>query len=316
MTCSSPIKDKYFQSIVFPINSVDLILFGNQFCRYVEHLFHCEIFCILDGMPIVWVILSHEYRWFQCWRHEHSPYHRLFFAIFWNIHRRSLSAFFALDHFTLSKNDLDPDDKSNSVSSSPMMTCCALAPPWGQTTGFPVLSLIFFFFQNDVLVFTRETWLTRVCTSLMANNGFHRSVIHQFIRFPLLRRPRFVIVPFWVACSVRAFNKSVVVPWRVTCVTANNGFLRSIIFLSFHTQRTLTFVTSLPWAFWCRRWQSRGSPCNKTHHWPRLRCDSLFSWFFLRPFWYHFRTICRTEMASVEQTQKMIPFVTCEISLG
>ena len=25
---------------------------------------------------------------------------------------------------------------------------------------------------------------------------------------------------------------------------------------------------------------------------------------------------CRTEMANVEQTQKMIPFVTCEISLG
>ena len=31
---------------VFPINcfiSIDLILFGHQFCRYVEHLFHCEI---------------------------------------------------------------------------------------------------------------------------------------------------------------------------------------------------------------------------------------------------------------------------------
>ena len=29
-----------------------------------------------------------------------------------------------------------------------------------------------------------------------------------------------------------------------------------------------------------------------------------------------FRTICRTEMANVKQTQKMIPFITCEISLG
>ena len=29
----------------------------------------------------------------------------------------------------------------------------------------------------------------------------------------------------------------------------------------------------------------------------------------------NFRTICRTEMANVEQTQKMIPFVTCEIPL-
>ena len=31
---------------------MDLILFGHQFRRYVEHLFHCEIFCILDGMPL------------------------------------------------------------------------------------------------------------------------------------------------------------------------------------------------------------------------------------------------------------------------
>ena len=30
----------------------------------------------------------------------------------------------------------------------------------------------------------------------------------------------------------------------------------------------------------------------------------------------HFRTLCRTEMANVKQTQKMIPFITCEISLG
>ena len=36
------------------------------------------------------------------------------------------------------------------------------------------------------------------------------------------------------------------VPWRVTCVTANNELPRSIVFLSLHTQRTLTFITSLP----------------------------------------------------------------------
>ena len=37
---------------------------------------------------------------------------------------------------------------------------------------------------------------------------------------------------------------------------------------------------------------------------------------FLHSFRYHFRTIGRTEMADVEQTQKMIPFVTSEVSLG
>ena len=37
---------------------------------------------------------------------------------------------------------------------------------------------------------------------------------------------------------------------------------------------------------------------------------------FLRSFRHHFRTICRTEMANGKQTQKMIPFITCEVSLG
>ena len=37
---------------------------------------------------------------------------------------------------------------------------------------------------------------------------------------------------------------------------------------------------------------------------------------FLRSFRHYFRTIDRTEMANVKQTQKMIPFITCDISLG
>ena len=36
----------------------------------------------------------------------------------------------------------------------------------------------------------------------------------------------------------------------------------------------------------------------------------------LSSFRHHFRTLCKTEMANVKQTQKMIPFVTCDISLG
>ena len=43
--------------------------------------------CIVDGMWIVWVILSHEHRCFQCRRHKHSPNHRTFVDvlhyIFW-----------------------------------------------------------------------------------------------------------------------------------------------------------------------------------------------------------------------------------------
>ena len=149
---------------------------------------------------------------------------------------------------------------------------------------FPLLGVFFLveFFQNNVLgLLMRETWLELVCPCPRGDNGCLRSIIHQFISFPLLRRPRLVIVPPWVACWVRAFNKLfVVVHWLMTCVTVDNEFHRSIIFLSFRIQRTLAFIAFLPRAFWRRRWQSWGSPCNQTHHWPWLRYDPFFTWFF------------------------------------
>ena len=80
------------------LHSIDLILFGHQFRKNVEHLFHCEIFCILDGMPNVQVILPHEDSRFQCYRREHSPNHRMFFSVFHNIHRRSFLVCSARDH--------------------------------------------------------------------------------------------------------------------------------------------------------------------------------------------------------------------------
>ena len=46
-----------------------------------------SIFC--DGMYIVWVILSHEYRCFQCRRNKQTPNHRAFVdvlhCIFWRM---------------------------------------------------------------------------------------------------------------------------------------------------------------------------------------------------------------------------------------
>ena len=54
----------------------------------------------------------------------------------------------------------------------------------------------------------------------------------------------------------------------------------------------------------------------KIHHRLRLCCDSFFTCIFLRSFRHYFTTICGTEMADVKQTQKMVPFITCEVSLG
>ena len=247
------------------------------------------------------------------WKTWTSPYHKMFFAVFavfCNIHWRS---FLPSSHLIIHRIQEWSGPQRQFwfcfVVFNDELLCSSLR----ANNGFPRSIGIFLFFQNDVLVFTRETCLRR---SLRAKNGFHHSIIHQFIRLPLLRRPSFISVPFWVACWARAFKESVVLAVLVTCVTANNGFLSSIVLLSLHSQKTLTFITSLLRAFWCRWWHSWGSPCNQTHHWSWLCCDSFFTWFLLRSFWHHFRTICRTEMANVKQTQKMIPFITCEISLS
>ena len=162
----------------------------------------------------------------------------------------------------------------------------------------------------------RRAW-RRYRTMPLLSWRCHWSWIRWFLSFPLLRRSSFVIIPSWVACWVRAFNKFLVMmARRGSWVAAHNGLLRSIIFLSFRTPGTQTPIAFLFRAFWRRRWQSWGSPCNKTHHRLRFCCDSFFPWILLRSFCHPFRTYCRTEMANVEQTQKIIPFVTCEIALG
>ena len=161
-----------------------------------------------------------------------------------------------------------------------MTNFCALAPRWGQSTGFTVLLYI----------------------NSSAFNSWEDQALPSSHPEKLAEK--------------RAFNNSVVVACRVTCVTANNGFLLSIIFHPAYTQMALIFITCLLQAFWCRRWQSWVSYCNQTHHWSWLCCDSFFTWFFLRSCWHHFRAICRTEMAKIEQRQQVIPLITCEIPFG
>ena len=149
MTCSSPIKDKYFheessQLIVF---SIDLIwLFGHQFFRYVEHLFHCEIFCFWWNAN-VWVILPMDT---DACNVEDINIHHITECLSLSFVACIEDCFclFRTWSFTLCKNDVDLNDKSDSVSSfqwrnvreKRVWDVCA--PPWGQTTGLPVLSSI------------------------------------------------------------------------------------------------------------------------------------------------------------------------------
>ena len=159
---------------------MDLIWLSDyQLFRYVEHLFHREIFCIFDGMHIVWVILHHEYRCSQCWRHKHSHHVTECLSLSFVASFEDWSNIFRTRSFTLCKNDLDFNDKSDSV------------------TVFRVRIIVINI--KSVRVLCEQTGWWFICKSL-------RSCFHHFIRFPLLRRPFFVNIPFWVAWWGSAIN--------------------------------------------------------------------------------------------------------------
>ena len=95
------------------------------------------------------MILSHEYRYFQCRRHKHSPYHRMFVTVLCCIFE-DWSWIFRTRSFTLCKNDLDINDMSDSATvwestsslSTINLTVCRANKPGGcSLTGLPVLTL-------------------------------------------------------------------------------------------------------------------------------------------------------------------------------
>ena len=304
-----------FPWMIFPTNcfhSINLILFGHQFRSYVEHFFHCEIFCILDGMLIVWVIFPMNnadsnvtdmniLHITECF----SSFSVTFIEDRFCLHRTS--------SFTLSKNDLDPNDNSNSASSSPTMNWCGIAPLWGQTTGFSVLSWVSSSSRIKCLVFSWEKLNWNSCPCTRGDNGFLRSVIHQFT----LEETKLSLCP--TLSSVLSTSFQQIVCGGAPTHDLRHGRQRVAPFYHLsqhkHSKDSDFHGFSSPGFLTPKMTELRG-PCNKTHHWPRLRCDSFFNCFLLRSFRHHFRTNFITEMANFEQTQKMIPFITCEISFG
>ena len=245
--------------------------------------FQCEVSCIRDGMTIVQVILSHEYCWFQGYRHEHSPYQEKFFVVFCDIHRRS---FLSFPHLIIHP----VEEWSGShwhfwfcfvVSNDELLWPCFSLR---VHNGLPRSIKRFFLFYRNVLgLHMKETWLGLVCLSPRSYNGLPRSIIHR-----LMRRPSFVIIPPWVACWLH--------------VTVDNTSPRSIIFSAFALRGSDFHSFSSPGFLTPKKTE----PCNKAHHWPRLRCDSFFTWILLYSFCHCSRANCRTEMANIKQAQQII----------
>ena len=255
MILSSPIKDKCFREwFSRPMVSnpeIYLILFRHQSCRCVEILFQCEIFCIRVGMTLVQVILSHEYGWFQCCRHEHSPFHRMFFSVFCNIHRRSFLSF--------SHSIIHPvSEWSGShwqfwfcfvVSNDELLWPCSSLR---YHNGLPRSITRYYIVHNGLRwsivlgLLMKETRLGLFCLSPRGHNGLPRSIAHRSVSLALLRRPSFVIVPLWVACWERAFSWLFMIRVRHGFgVAAHNGLRRSILSLSLRAPAIFISIASL-----------------------------------------------------------------------
>ena len=206
--------------MILPTNcfqSRDLILLRHQSRRYVRTfvLRVWDLLCSQMEWTIVQVILSHEYRCFHCYRHEHSPNHRMFLSIFCNIWNSFLS-FFALDH--------SPGSRMISI----LLTILILLHrfQWQIVEAMP-------FFEKTTSGSLRS--FTEVLPHSQRIARFHHDEFSSWEKpsrnfsyhsprnflsrsppiarmssisvFPLLRRPSMVIITLWVACWGEPFHK-------------------------------------------------------------------------------------------------------------
>ena len=178
-------KHKVLPWRILPTNcfqSRDLILFRHQSCRYVEHLFECEICSVNNGLTSVQVILSHEYRWFHCYSHKHFQIMECFSPSTVTFEIRI--CLFRTWSFTRFTNDLDSTDNSNSASSFPMTNCWGHAPPWESTSGLPSRSRGITSFTTDCAVpswwvssWEKPGWVSRVALQEVSSGLPDRSYI-------------------------------------------------------------------------------------------------------------------------------------------
>ena len=134
--------------------------------------------------------------------------------------------------------------------------------------------------------------------------GSPRSCSQHFTRFPLLRRPLVVNVPFWVVWWACAHHKSPC-SWLLLIKRAQKYVLTQMWFSP---------------GFPMQSKQARSDPSRCIAR-PNSSSALILLWLFLHLhllvfFSHRFKIIDGTEMDDVEQTQKMIPFVTCKISFG
>ena len=164
-----------------------------------------------------------------------------------------------------------------------------------------ILTTILILLRRKNSSYRFQQWICPRAVRLQQVALFYLPSIHQI---STLEKTNPCQLPLWVTWWVSVLDRS-------PC---------SQMLLSPWAQRSLTFISGSHRAFRCCGCKHVRIPFaasrDQIHHRLRFCCDFFFTWIFLRSFRHHFRTIDWTEMANVIQTQKMIPFITCEVSLG
>ena len=294
---SSQINDKYFHDwfsqpfICF--QSWDLILLRHQFRRYVEHLFECEIRRVHNGVTIV-LLKKHEYCWFHCYSHKHSPNPRMFFSIFCNIR----NCFLSFSHLII-----DPIHEWSWFYWQ-FQFCFIVSVPNGLR-GFVEKNFLVRVTRSNFSYHSPRSFIRSprsvVCLSISfpstlekTKRGHHPTLKNLLKKnFPLIVHDnsnqklsigpcRYQVVPILPLSQQLYFRILIFFPWSIFC----NNKIPRIVFSAISLLR----------AYWSRGWYVRRHPCNKIHHWSRLCCESFFSWTLLRSFRHCIRAHCRTEI--------------------
>ena len=139
-------------------------------------MFECEICRVHNGLTIVQVIPSHEYCWFHCYSHKHSPNHRMFFSF-----SVTFEMFLSFSHLII-----HPIHEwswfywqFNSASSFPMTICWGHASSWESISGRSDLSRGVSSFITDCAV---PSW--RVSSWEKPGPNFSCRSPRSFIRSP------------------------------------------------------------------------------------------------------------------------------------
>ena len=171
---------------------MDFLLIFHQLRGDIKHLFQCEIFMILDNTLNSWEILSHECRRIHRRSHEYSPNYWMLFTWLCNVRHSLLSVSHLVFDFVHKFCCVTAHDEIFGISlflvmhwhKFPRSIVNQLSVPYGMRSS---VEKRFFTMRGNLLHHIPRSFLR-----------FPWSIVRRSSTFPLLRRPRLIIILFWI----------------------------------------------------------------------------------------------------------------------